>query len=93
MLAASFIALIIVLTGIPVRFSIGIICLITCVNLGYMIDSTLALDNHTTWHLVIKSLFDWMVQLQVPVNIMFTQQQWNALNKCKLSVAIDNAEK
>ena len=63
MLVASFIALAMVLSGKPMRFSIVIICLIILVNVGYVIDSLIDLSNEKLFHLVIASIFDWMVQL------------------------------
>ena len=63
MLVASAIALTVVLSGIPVKFSIVIICLIILVNVGYVMDGILNLSDEKLLHLIIASFFDWMVQL------------------------------
>ena len=91
MLVACAASLVVFYRGIPVRFSLRIIIMIIVVNVSYIIYNVLSIRSIAL--LAIKILFDGLIQLQVPVNLLFTERQWVAFKRYNLSLAVDSTER
>ena len=91
MLVACFAALWTISKGIKVKFSLTIIIMIIIVNVC-MISSNLTGPSSIAC-LVFHCIFDGLVQLTVPINILFTERQWTALKRYNLTMAIDPTER
>ena len=88
MLVACIAALIVFYRGIPVKFSLTIIILVMIVNISYILVDLFS-PTSILW-LTVLVVFDSFVQLQVPINIVFTERQWVAFKGYNLSLATDS---
>ena len=84
MLIACFLAIGVICRGIRVSFSLTIVGLLILVNTGYIV-SYLFTPPTSVGNLSVMIAFDFLIQFQVPINILFTERQWIALKRYSLS--------